>query len=99
MEISEDRIGYVCIPRLALAKRVAILWLFELAACITGTGVFLIDTILLLLILVWVSLKFLPVWKLYYKAASLYIVLLLCFIPALILGKVIREAILWLIML
>lgn len=99
MEISEDRIGYVCIPRFALAKRVFILWLFELAACITGTGIFLIDTILLLLILVWVSLKFLPVWKLYYKTASLYIVLLLSFIPALLLGRLIRETILWLIML
>ena len=99
MEISEDRIGYVCIPRLALAKRVAVLWLFELAACITGTGVFLIDTILLLLILVWISLKFLPVWKLYYKAASLYIVLLLSFIPAFILGRVIRGVIMWFMML
>lgn len=99
MDISEERVGYVCIPRLALAKRVAVLWLFELAACITGTGVFLVDTILLLLVLVWVSLKFLPVWKLYYKAASLYIVLLLSFVPALLLGRLIREAVLWLIML
>lgn len=99
MEISEDRIGYVCIPRFALAKRVIILWLFELAACITGTGVFLIDTILLLLVLVWVSLKFLPVWRLYYKTASLYIILLLSFVPACLLGRLIREAILWLIML
>ena len=99
MEIDESRIGYVCIPRFALAKRVGILWLFELAACITGTGVFLIDTILLLLVLVWVSLKFLPVWKLYYKAASLYLILLLSFVPALLLGWMIRETILWLIML
>lgn len=99
MEISEERIGYVCIPRLALAKRVAVLWLFELVACIIGTDVFLIDTILLLLVLVWVSLKFLPVWKLYYKAASLYIVLLLIFIPTLFLGYLIRETLLWLIML
>lgn len=99
MEISEERIGYVCIPRLALAKRFGILWLFELAACITGTGVFLIDTILLLLVLVWVSLKFLPVWKLYYKAASLYILLLLAFFPAFIFGHLFREIVLWLIML
>ena len=99
MEISEDRIGYVCIPRFALAKRVAVLWLFELAACITGTSVFLIDTILLLLVLVWISLKFLPVWKLYYKAASLYIVLLLGFVPAFLLGHLIRKAVLWLILL
>lgn len=99
MEISEDRVGYVCIPRLALAKRIFILWLFEFAACLVGSGLFLIFSVFCMLMVLWLSLKFLPVWKLYYKAASLYIILLLSFVPALLLGHLIRETILWLIML
>lgn len=98
MDIDESRVGYVCIPRRALAKRFAILWCFELAACIVGTGVFLIDFVLLVGILIFVSLKFLPVWRMYYKTASLYVLLLLTILPTAILGKVIRELILWLIM-
>ncbi len=99
MEINEERIGYVCIPRFALAKRVGILWLFELAACLVGSGLFLIFSAFCMLMLLWLSLKFLPVWRLYYKTASLYIILLLSFAPALLLGYLIRETILWLIML
>ena len=98
MDISESRIGYVCIPRLALAKRGAVLWCFELLACIMGTGVFLINAILLLLILVYVSLKFLPIWRMYYKPASLYIILGLCFVPTIFIGRFLRELILWLVM-
>ena len=98
MDISEERIGYVCIPRLALAKRFIVMWCFELAACIVGTGVFMIDFILLMGITFYVSLKFLPVWRLYYKTASLYIILLLSFPPTAILGYLIRELFLWLIM-
>ena len=99
MEIDESRIGYVCIPRLALAKRIFILWLFEFASCLVGSGLFLIFSVFCMLMVLWLSLKFLPVWQLFYKAASLYIVLLLSFVPAFVLGKVIREAVLWLIML
>ncbi len=99
MEINEERIGYVCIPRFALAKRVGILWLFELIACLFGTGLFLLFSVFCMLMLLWLSLKFLPVWRLYYKTASLYIVLLLSFIPAFLLGRLLREAFLWLIML
>jgi len=99
MEISEERIGYVCIPRFALAKRVSVLWLLELAACVVGSGLFLIFSVFCMLMLIWLSLKFLPVWRLYYKAASLYIILLLLFVPTLFLGYLIRETVLWLIML
>ena len=45
MEISEERIGYVCIPRFALAKRIFILWLFEFAGCLVGSGLFLIFSV------------------------------------------------------
>lgn len=98
MDIDESRIGYVCIPRRALAKRFAILWCFELAACIVGTGVFMIDFVLLVGIMIFVSLKFLPAWKLYYKPISLYICILLTVVPTAFLGKLLRELILWLIM-
>ena len=99
MEISEERVGYVCIPRFALAKRIFILWLFEFAGCRVGSGLFLIFSVFCWLMVLWLSLKFLPVWQLFYKAASLYIILALSFIPAYVLGRMIREAVLWLIML
>ena len=97
MDINESRVGYVCIPRRALAKRMAILWCFELAACTMGAGVFFIDTVLIVTAMAFFSLKFLPVWRMYYKPVSLYIVLLILLVPTVFLGRFLRELILWLI--
>ena len=97
MEINEERIGYVCIPRRRLFGRVGVLWCFELIACFAGTGLFLILSSFCIMMLFWLSLKFLPVWRLYYKPLSLYLILALGFVPACFLGRMAREAIWYLI--
>ncbi|MBQ9151891.1 MAG: hypothetical protein IJX72_06545 [Clostridia bacterium] len=97
MEINTERINRVVIPRRALAKRVGILWLFEIMACLCGFGLFGIVSVFCILEGVWLTMKFRPVWRLYYHPATLYILLGLLVIPAIPIGLGLRRLIQWLI--
>ncbi len=97
MEINTERINRVVIPRRALAKRVGVLWLFELCACLCGFGLFAIVSFFCVLDMVWLTAKFVPVWKLYYRPATLYIILVLLVIPAVPIGLFLRWLIQFLI--
>ncbi len=97
MEINTERVNRVVIPRRALARRVGILWLFELGVCLCGFGLFAIVSFFCILEMVWLTLKFRVVWRLYYHPATLYILLALLILPAIPLGLGLRWLIQWLI--
>ena len=98
MEINTDRPNRIVIPRRALFKRIAVLWFLEITACLCATGLFGIVTAFCMLELVLITAKVLPLWRLYYHPASLYIVLGLLWIPAVIIGVALRVLIPWLIL-
>ena len=95
MEINTDRPNRIVIPRRALFKRVAILWLLEIVACLCATGLFGIVAVFCLLELVWLTTKVHPLWRLYYHPASLYVVLGLLMLAAVPLGLGLRALIPW----
>ena len=97
MELNTDRPNRIVIPRRALFKRVAVLWFLEIMACLCGTGPFAIVSVFCALELVWLTTKVLPLWRLYYHPASLYIVLGLLIIPSIPLGLALRVFIPWLV--
>ena len=97
MEINTERINRIVIPRRPLFKRVGILWFVEITACLCGTGPFVIISVFCVLELVWLTAKVLPLWRLYYHPASLYIVLGLLIIPAIPIGLALRVFIPWLV--
>ena len=97
MEINTERVNRVVIPRRALAKRICILWIFEILACLCGFGLFSIFSVFCIIEAVWLTLKFRPVWNTYYHPATLYILLILLVIPALPLGIGLRWSIKYLI--
>lgn len=96
MEINTDRPNRIKIPRRALFKRIAVLWLLEIMACLCGTGLFAIVSAFCVLELVLITMKVHPLWKLYYHPASLYIVLGLLIIPSIPIGLGLRDLIPWL---
>ncbi len=97
MEINTDRPNRIVIPRRALFKRIAVLWFLEITACLCGAGPFVIVSVFCVLELVWLTAKVLPLWRLYYHPASLYIVLGLLIIPAIPIGLALRVFIPWLV--
>lgn len=97
MEINTERVNRVVIPRSALAKRVGILWLFEIIACLCGLKIFGIVSVFCVIVLVWLTVKIRPIWSLYYHNATLYILLILLIIPAVPIGLGMRRLIYWMI--
>ena len=97
MSINDDRVNRVVIPRRSLAKRMGILWLLEIVACLCGFGLFAIFSVFCIVETIWLTAKFHPVWRLYYHPAALYILLILLIIPAIPLGLGLRWSIKWLI--
>ena len=97
MEINTERINRIVIPRRALAKRVGILWAFEILTCLCGFGLFGIVSFFCILEGIWLTTKFRSVWRLYYHPATLYIVLALLMIPAVPIGLGLRVFIPWLV--
>ena len=97
MELNTDNPNRNVIPRRPLFKRVGILWFVEITACLCGTGPFVIISVFCVLELVWLTAKVLPLWRLYYHPASLYIVLGLLIIPAIPIGLALRVFIPWLV--
>ena len=97
MELNTDNPNRIVIPRRPLFKRVAILWSLEIMSCLCGTGPFVIVSAFCVLELIWITAKVLPLWKLYYHPASLYIVLGLLIIPAIPIGLALRVFIPWLV--
>ena len=97
MELNTDNPNRIVIPRRPLFKRVAILWFLEITACLCGTGPFVIVSAFCVLELVWLTAKVLPLWRLYYHPASLYIVLGVLMIPAVPIGLALRVFIPWLV--
>ena len=91
-------INSILIPRLSLAKRIAVLWMFEIMACLCGFGLFAIVSLLSVFEGIWLARKFRPVWSLYYHPATLYIVLVLLLAPSVIIGLALRAFIPWLIL-
>ena len=85
------------IPRRPLFKRVAILWFLEIMTSLCYAGAFGIVSAFCVLELVWLTAKVLPLWRLYYHPASLYIVLGLLIIPAIPIGLLLRVFIPWLV--
>ena len=98
MEINPERINRIAVPRRALAKRTAIVWIFEIIACTCGVGILGIVSVFCVLEGFLLTRKFQTVWRLYYHPASLYIVLGLLWIPAIIIGGTLRALIPWLIL-
>lgn len=96
MEINTDRPNRIVIPRRPIFKRVAILWLLEIMACLCATGLFGIVSVFCLLELVWLTIKVHPLWRLYYHPASLFVALGLLLLPAIPIGLGLRELIPWL---
>lgn len=96
MEINTDRPNRIVIPRRALFKRIAVLWLLEILACLCATGLFGIVTAFCVLELVLITAKVHPLWRLYYHPASLFVVLGLLLLPAIPIGLALRELIPWL---
>ena len=97
MEINTDNPNRIVIPRRPLFKRVGILWFVEITACLCGTGPFVIISVFCVLELIWLTAKVLPLWRLYYHPASLYILLGLLIIPAIPIGLALRIFIPWLV--
>ena len=97
MALNTNTPNRIVIPRRPLFKRVAILWSLESMACLCGTGPFVIVSAFCVLELIWITAKVLPLWKLYYHPASLYIVLGLLIIPAIPIGLALRVFIPWLV--
>ena len=97
MELNTDNPNRIVIPRRPLFKRVAILWLLEIMACLCGTGPFVIVSAFGVLELVWITAKVRPLWRLYYHPASLYILLCVLIIPAIPIGLLLRVFIPWLV--
>jgi len=97
MELNTDNPNRIVIPRRPLFKRVGILWFVEITACLCGTGPFVILSVLCVLELIWLTAKVLPLWRLYYHPASLYILLGLLIIPAIPIGLALRVFIPWLV--
>lgn len=97
MELNTDNPNRIVIPRRPLFKRVGILWFVEITACLCGTGPFVIISVFCVLELIWLTAKVLPVWRLYYHPASLYILLGLLIIPAIPIGLALRVFIPWLV--
>ena len=97
MELNTDNPNRIVIPRRPLFKRVGILWFVEITACLCGTGPFVIISVFCVLELVWLTAKVLPLWRLYYHPASLYIVLGLLIIPAIPISLALRVFIPWLV--
>lgn len=97
MELNTNNPNRIVIPRRPLFKRVGILWFVEITACLCGTGPFVIISVFCVLELVWLTAKVLPLWRLYYHPASLYIVLGLLIIPAIPIGLALRVFIPWLV--
>ena len=97
MELNTDNPNRIVIPRRPLFKRVGILWFVEITACLCGTGPSVIISVFCVLELVWLTAKVLPLWRLYYHPASLYIVLGLLIIPAIPIGLALRVFIPWLV--
>ena len=98
MVIHTERINRITIPRRALAKRTAIVWIFEIIACTCGVGILGIVSVFCVLEGFLLTRKFQTVWRLYYHPATLYIVLGLLWIPAIIVGGTLRALIPWLIL-
>ena len=65
--------------------------------CLCCTGPFVIVSVFCVLELVWLTAKVVPLWRLYYHPASLYIVLGLLIIPAIPIGLLLRVFIPWLV--
>lgn len=97
MELNTNIPNRIAIPRRPLFKRVGILWFVEITACLCGTGPFVIVSVFCVLELVWLTAKVLPLWRLYYHPASLYIVLGLLIIPAIPISLLLRVFIPWLV--
>ncbi len=97
MEINTERINRVVIPRRSLAKRVILLWLFEVLICLCGVGILWLVSIFCALEMIFLTAKFCQIWKLYYHPASLYVLLVLLIIPAIPAGLGLRRLIWWLI--
>ena len=97
MELNTDNPNSIVIPRRPLFKRVAVLWFLEIVACLCCTGPFGIVSAFCVVELVWITAKVLPLWRLYYRPASLYIVLGLLVIPAIPIGLLLRVFIPWLV--
>jgi len=97
MELNTDNPNRIVIPRRPLFKRVGILWFVEITACLCGTGPFVIISVFCVLELIWLTAKVLPLWRLYYHPASLYILLGLLIIPAIPIGLALRVFIPWLV--
>ena len=97
MELNTDNPNRIVIPRRPLFKRVGILWFVEITACLCGTGPFVIISVFCVLELIWLTAKVLPLWRLYYHPASLYIVLGLLIIPAIPISLALRVFIPWLV--
>jgi len=97
MEINTDQINRVVIPRRSLAKRIGILWLFEIIAYLFGFGLFGIVSLFCVAATVWLTVKFHSVWRLYYHPSTLYILLVLLAIPAFPIGLGLRWCVQWLI--
>ena len=91
-------INSVLIPRRALAKRMAFLWLFEIIACLCGFGPLVIVSAFCIFECILLTLKFRTVWRLYYHPTTLYIVLGLLVIPSAFIGLALRTLIRWLIL-
>ena len=97
MELNTDNPNRIVIPRRPLFKRVGILWFVEITACLCGTGPFVIISVFCVLELIWLTAKVLPLWRLYYHPASLYILLGLLISPAIPIGLALRIFIPWLV--
>ena len=98
MDIHTERINRIAVPRRALAKRTAIVWIFEIIACTCGVGILGIVSVFCVLEGFLLTRKFQTVWRLYYHPATLYIVLGMLWIPAVIIGVALRVLIPWLIL-
>ena len=97
MEINTDRPNRIVIPRRALFNRIAVLFFWEITACLCATGLFGIVTAFCVLEIVLITAKVLLLWRLYYHPASLYIVLGLLTIPSVPIGLGLRVLIPWLV--
>ena len=97
MEINTDQINRVIIPRRSLAKRIEILWLFEIITSFFCVGIFGIISLFCVSVMIWLTVKFHSVWKLYYHPATLYILLVSLAVPAVPIGLGLRWCIQWLV--